>query len=113
LVIPPNSQGQIDLPALLAQLHQRGIERLMVEGGASIITNFLAAQLADRIVVTIAPVLVGGLNAVGSLVQPAETGFPRLRNPRYEQMGDDLVLSGDVMWAEEKVEIREQRVKIG
>ncbi len=105
LAVPPNSQGQVDLPALLAQLHQRGIERLMVEGGASVITNFLAAQLADHIVVTIAPVLVGGLNAVGSLVQPAGTGFPRLRNPRYEQIGNDLVLSGDVMWAQEKVEI--------
>jgi 3,4-dihydroxy 2-butanone 4-phosphate synthase/GTP cyclohydrolase II len=113
LVVPPNSQGQVDLPALLAQLRQRGIERLMVEGGATIITNFLAAQLADRIVLTIAPVLVGGLNAVGSLVQPAGTGFPRLHNPRYEQMGDDLVLSGDVMWAEEKAEIRGQKVEIG
>jgi GTP cyclohydrolase II len=113
LAVPPNSQGQVDLPALLAQLRQRGIERLMVEGGASVITNFLAAQLADRIVLTIAPVLVGGLNAVGSLIQPARTGFPRLRSPRYEQMGDDLVLSGDVMWAEEKAEIRGQKVEIG
>ena len=105
LAVPPNSQGQVDLPTLLAQLHQRGIGRLMVEGGASIITSFLVEQLVDRVVLTIAPVIVGGLNAVGGLIQPAGNGFPRLLNPRYEQMGDDLVLSGNVLWAEEKAEI--------
>ncbi len=113
LAVPPNSQGQVDLIPLLAQLRQRGIERLMVEGGASIITNFLAAQLVACIVLTIAPVLVGGLNAVGRLVQPHGTDFPRLHNPRYEQMGDDLVLSGDVMWADEKVEIGGQKAEVG
>ena len=113
LAVPPNSQGQVDLIPLLAQLRQRGIERLMVEGGASIITNFLAAQLVDCIVLTIAPVLVGGLNAVGRLVQPQGTDFPRLHNPRYEQMGNDLVLSGDVMWADEKVEIGGQKAEVG
>jgi 3,4-dihydroxy 2-butanone 4-phosphate synthase/GTP cyclohydrolase II len=113
LAVPPNSQGQIDLTRLLIQLRRRGIEHLMVEGGASIITSFLAAQLADRIVLTIAPVLVGGLNAIGSLVQTDGAGFPRLLNPRYEQVGDDLVLSGDVLWAEKKAEIRGQKAEAG
>lgn len=113
LAVPPNQQGQVDLAALLVQLKQRGIERLMVEGGASVITSFLAAQLADRLVLTIAPVLVGGLNAVSSLIQLNGAGFPRLRHPRYEQMGDDMVISGDVVWEKEKIEIRNQKAEVG
>lgn len=113
LAVPPNSQGQVDLVALLAQLRQRGINRLMVEGGAAVITGFLAAQLVDRLVLTIVPILVGGLNAIGSPVQLNGAGFPRLKNPHYEQMGNDLVLSGDVMWADEKAEIGRQKVEIG
>lgn len=113
LTVAPDSRGQVDLAALLTLLHQRGIERLMVEGGASVITRFLAAQLVDHIVLTIAPVLVGGLKAASSLIQPAGGSFPRLHRPRYEQIGDDLIISGDVVWADDKLEIRRQKVVTG
>ncbi|MCB9421582.1 MAG: GTP cyclohydrolase II [Ardenticatenaceae bacterium] len=113
LAIAPNSQGQVDLNQLMTELHQRGIKRLMVEGGASVITSFLATRLVDRIVLTIAPVLVGGLSAVGGFAQSGSVLFPRLSNPRYEQFGEDLVLSGDVLWAEDKAEIRRQKAEVG
>jgi 3,4-dihydroxy 2-butanone 4-phosphate synthase/GTP cyclohydrolase II len=113
LTVRPNSRGEVDLTALLSLLRQRGIKRLMVEGGASVITSFLADQMVDRVVITIAPMLVGGLNAISSPIQPGAAGFPRLRQPRYEQMGDDLVLSGDVMWGDGKAEVRRQKVEVG
>ncbi len=98
LTIPPNGDGQIDLAALLAYLAGRGIESVMVEGGAQVITSFLAARLVDRLVITVAPMLVGGLNAVGNLAQLNGNGFPRLQEPHYEWMGQDMVLSGNVVW---------------
>ena len=98
LAVPPNDAGQINLVALLAQLVEQGIGSVMVEGGASVITSFLAARLVDRVVLTIAPMLVGGLAAVGELVQANGVGFPRLQNPRYDRLGDDMVLSGNVIW---------------
>ncbi|MEV6770899.1 dihydrofolate reductase family protein [Nocardia sp. NPDC051030] len=44
---------------LLDDLGKRGIERLMVEGGGSIHTAFLAAGLADELWMAVAPIVVG------------------------------------------------------
>ncbi|HEX6385020.1 MAG TPA: dihydrofolate reductase family protein, partial [Anaerolineae bacterium] len=100
LCLPANSAGQVDLRALLARLVELDINSLMVEGGARIITSFLEAQLVDRLVITVAPLLVGGLKAVGDLVRQNGHGFPHLRNPQYQWLGPDIVLSGDVAWDE-------------
>ena len=93
----PGTAGQVNLPALLHRLHELGISRLMVEGGATIINNFLAARLVDHLVVTVTPALLGGLPAVHNL-GPAGTALPRLHQPHYQQLGRDLIVSGDVMW---------------
>jgi 3,4-dihydroxy 2-butanone 4-phosphate synthase/GTP cyclohydrolase II len=95
--LPATANGQVSLPALLACLDKHHIRRLMVEGGASIITSFLAAQLVDRLVITVAPLLVGGLNAVGNL---NGGGLPQLKNPQTQWLGKDMILSGDVSWPE-------------
>ncbi|MCA9919080.1 MAG: GTP cyclohydrolase II [Anaerolineales bacterium] len=97
--LPATANGQVSLPALLACLQKHNIRRLMVEGGATVITSFLAAQLVDRLVITVAPLLVGGLNAVGNL---NGHGMPQLQNPHTQWLGKDIILSGDVRWPEEK-----------
>lgn len=96
--LPLTENGRVSLPALLDWLHQSGIRRLMVEGGANIITSFLAAQLVDRLVITVAPLLVGGLNAVGNL---NGSGLPQLKNLHTQWLGKDMILSGDVRWTDE------------
>ena len=69
---------------------------VMVEGGAEVITGFLAATLVDQVVITVAPVYVGGLNAVKGLVRTNGYQPPQLCNTTYEQVGRDLVLTGDI-----------------
>ena len=64
LRLPEQADGRVDLGVMLDRLGERGIASLMVEGGAAIITSFLAGRLADQLVLTIAPRLVGGLGAV-------------------------------------------------
>lgn len=49
----------IDLADLLDDLAQRGVRRLMVEGGASVLTRFLAEDLADEIQLSVAPFIIG------------------------------------------------------
>ncbi|NUR59993.1 MAG: deaminase [Catenulispora sp.] len=49
----------VDFPRILADLKGRGVERLMVEGGGSLHTRFLAEDLADEIQLAIAPFFVG------------------------------------------------------
>ncbi len=100
LRLPMNVRGQVNLTALLEQLGALGINSLMVEGGARIITSFLTERLVDHIVLTVAPRLVGGLRAVRRLAHADPGQLPRLRNLRYQWLGEDLVLWCDPSWEE-------------
>jgi 3,4-dihydroxy 2-butanone 4-phosphate synthase/GTP cyclohydrolase II len=100
----PLPNGWVDLAALLRQLHDAGIQHLMVEGGARIITSFLEARLVDYVALTIAPMFLGGLPAVGRLSRPAAPTAstavfgPALGRWVSARLGHDLVLSGEVSW---------------
>jgi len=92
--IPPDENNDLSLPALLAELADMGIDSLMVEGGARVITSFLSKRLVDQFVLTIAPVFLGGLPAVEIAVQDGETTFPTPRDLGYDRLGDDLIVWG-------------------
>ncbi|GAA3239892.1 RibD family protein [Actinocorallia longicatena] len=49
----------LDLGTVLADLASRGVQKLMVEGGGTIHTQFLAAGVVDEIQLVIAPFFVG------------------------------------------------------
>jgi len=48
------------LPTALAELHERGIKHLLVEGGPQLVSNFFAYDLVDEVLIYQAPVLLGG-----------------------------------------------------
>ncbi|HEX9676181.1 MAG TPA: RibD family protein [Anaerolineales bacterium] len=98
LDVPANSQGLVDLPALLDRLGQLGIESVMVEGGARVITSLLQARLADGIVLTVAHVLTGGLHAVGALGHERLAEMPHLVDPQSARVGPDLLIWGELAW---------------
>ncbi|MBO8191380.1 dihydrofolate reductase family protein [Streptomyces oryzae] len=54
---------ELDFGALLDDLGERGIERLMVEGGGQIHTAFLSQDLVDEIHLAVAPLVVGQADA--------------------------------------------------
>jgi 5-amino-6-(5-phosphoribosylamino)uracil reductase len=79
----------LDLNAVLADLDGKGIERLMVEGGSSVLASFLTAGLADELRLAVAPFFVGDSAAprfVGAAGVPAELIDVR-------QVGGDVVLT--------------------
>jgi len=65
-----------------------------VEGGARVITSFLARGLVDRIAVTIAPLYIGGYHAVSGVAGRGE--LPRIVDTRVVRAGEDYVLFGRV-----------------
>lgn len=101
LRLPADAQGRVHLPALLEKLSALGINSLMVEGGADIITSFLAERLVDQVIVTVAPILVGGIHAVRCLNENGAVCLPRLRNLRHQYLDGDLVIWGTPYWEEE------------
>jgi len=53
----------VEMRALSTDLAERGVERLMVEGGATVHTQFLTEDLVDELQLTVAPVFVGDSEA--------------------------------------------------
>ena len=54
---------RVEMGSLCNDLAGRGVERLMVEGGATVHTQFLTDDLADELQLTVAPVFVGDSEA--------------------------------------------------
>jgi 3,4-dihydroxy 2-butanone 4-phosphate synthase/GTP cyclohydrolase II len=92
--------GHVSVPVLLERLADLGIDSIMVEGGARVISTFLRLRLVDRVVLTISPVFLGGLRAVGQDVFAAQSGspglYPRLEEMGVEQLGGDLIVWGNL-----------------
>ena len=79
---------------LAEDLHERGVRRLMVEGGGAVHTQFLADDLADELQLVVAPFFVGEQGArrfVGEAHFPWHPGR-RARLAATEQLGDVVLL---------------------
>ncbi|MEV8098799.1 dihydrofolate reductase family protein [Kitasatospora sp. NPDC085879] len=86
--------GTVRLGDLLDDLGARGVRRLMVEGGGSIHTQFLAEGLADELQLALAPLLVGQADAPRFLGPAAYPGGPtrRMRLLEARTVGDVVLL---------------------
>jgi diaminohydroxyphosphoribosylaminopyrimidine deaminase/5-amino-6-(5-phosphoribosylamino)uracil reductase len=97
LCLPTNAGGRVDLVALLAALHQWGVGSVLVEGGAQMITALLQARLVDRLVVCVAPKILGaGIEAVGDLGIRELARSLIVTDTSVIRYGVDLVLDGRV-----------------
>jgi 3,4-dihydroxy 2-butanone 4-phosphate synthase/GTP cyclohydrolase II len=87
----------IDLADGLARLLALGIRSVLVEGGARVITSTLRGRLADRVVVALAPLLLGsGTEAVGDLGATQVADGLRLLDRTVHQVGPDVLVAGNV-----------------
>ncbi len=91
--VPAGAGGFVDLARALALLGQRGLTRLMVEGGGRLAAALLDADLVDRIAWFRAPVLIGGdgRQAVASLAATTLAAAPRFERLTLEQIGEDVL----------------------
>jgi 2,5-diamino-6-(ribosylamino)-4(3H)-pyrimidinone 5'-phosphate reductase len=85
----------VDIKSLMKNLNQRKINTLLVEGGGTVNWQFIQKNLFDEILITIAPCVVGGTNAI-TLVEGK--GFdkivksPKLRLNTIKRIENHLVL---------------------
>lgn len=62
------TDGRVDLARLLALLQNKGRQSVLLEGGPTLAAAFVRRQLVDRVVVYVAPILLGaGMPALGEL----------------------------------------------
>lgn len=99
LTVPSAADGRVDLPALLSMLRERGVGSVMVEGGAKLITSLLRQRLVDRLVVGVAPKILGtGIEAIGDLGIDDLARAVRLDGARVTAYGADLVIDGRAVY---------------
>ncbi len=89
--------GRVDLFALIHKLYELEIDSVLVEGGGSLTAAMLEANLINKVMVFIAPKIIGGAKAP----TPVEgRGFGRmaqaiqLRDIQVTQLDEDLLVEG-------------------
>lgn len=92
----------VPLPAVtpssvLADLARRGVGSVLVEGGAEVAASFVRAGAFDRVLVAVAPLLIGGERARGPLAGDGLgplAELPRLEGWRWARRGGGLTIEG-------------------
>lgn len=88
------SGGRPDPDAMLQALGQRGVTRLLIEGGGTVAAGFLAADLVDEIVCVSAPMVIGGdgIPVVGPMKATDLAGLQRFQRLSLEPIGCDSMV---------------------
>ncbi|MGA7264004.1 MAG: dihydrofolate reductase family protein, partial [Stellaceae bacterium] len=91
--IDPGPDGNGSLAGALAALGERGITRLLVEGGGRLAAAFARAGLVDRLVWVHAPVLIGGdgIPAIAEFGLEVLAEAPSFERLSTETVGDDVL----------------------
>lgn len=84
----PAEGRRVDLRSVVKILARRGISTLLIEGGPTVHASFLAHDFVDKAFVFLAPKLISGAR------DPNRA--PRLGRPRFQKVGADFLVSGDV-----------------
>jgi GTP cyclohydrolase II len=97
LVLPATRDGRVELGALLDEFGSRGIATALVEGGAGLITAMLRERRVHRLIVSIAPRVVGaGIEAVGDLDIMRLRDALAFRRASFSQLGADVIFDGEL-----------------
>jgi diaminohydroxyphosphoribosylaminopyrimidine deaminase / 5-amino-6-(5-phosphoribosylamino)uracil reductase len=93
------AEDRVPLPALVESLGKRGVQSLLIEGGPTLGWAAVEAGVVDRIVLYLAPKLVGGGDAPGVL---SGQGVAAIADAigvdivRVERVGEDVKVVADV-----------------
>lgn len=92
----PARAGRLPLPAVLSDLLSRGIHRLLVEGGADVLGQFLSAGMVDRLEVHLAPLLLGSAAVPLARFTGARSAKRALglRRVEWRRLGEDGLCAG-------------------
>jgi len=97
VVVVENSPRRVSLERLMEALGKRGILSVMIEGGAEINASALREGVVDKVLVFLAPILIGGKStptAVGGDGIESLGQALRLRDVRIERVDDDILVEG-------------------
>jgi 2,5-diamino-6-(ribosylamino)-4(3H)-pyrimidinone 5'-phosphate reductase len=91
----PADKGMVNIIDAVTQLYDHGIKSILVEGGGTVIWNFISQGLFDELFVYIGSMIIGGKQtptmAMGKGFEN-EHRFIQLRLIEFQQLGDGILL---------------------
>ncbi len=97
VVTDQDAAGRVELGDLFARLAERGVGSLLIEGGGCLITSALQQRLVDRLVVCIAPKLIGaGIEAIGDLRILRLADALTFSRAGFTPLGEDIIFDGEL-----------------
>lgn len=92
-----DGKGKVDLAALLKELGRMEMDCILLEGGGSLNASFLQAGLVDKLLLFMAPLLIGGACAVSCFAGNGALNLDqaiRVKDMRVTPCGDDWLIEG-------------------
>jgi diaminohydroxyphosphoribosylaminopyrimidine deaminase/5-amino-6-(5-phosphoribosylamino)uracil reductase len=99
VITRPARKGRVPLRRLCRWLLRRGIQSVLIEGGGEVLASAFEERIVDRVVLFIAPLLIGGRDAPSALggVGPRTLrGAIRLTQTHVRRIGPDLCIEAMV-----------------
>lgn len=97
LIQVSTKDGRIDLNAALERLGKEGITSILLEGGSRLAASFIRENMVNKLVIIIAPLLIGGKDAVpmiGDLRVSDLDDAKKLKNVSWRRLGEEMIFTG-------------------
>jgi diaminohydroxyphosphoribosylaminopyrimidine deaminase/5-amino-6-(5-phosphoribosylamino)uracil reductase len=97
LIIDADESGKVSMPLLMEELARMGMTNVLVEGGARTNAEALRAGVVDKVMFFIAPKILGGDDAKGSIGGTSPESLDDailLYDTHYTRLGEDLLIEG-------------------
>ncbi|NUL82973.1 MAG: bifunctional diaminohydroxyphosphoribosylaminopyrimidine deaminase/5-amino-6-(5-phosphoribosylamino)uracil reductase RibD [Armatimonadetes bacterium] len=94
-IVEQGGKGPVDLKGALEDLGRRGVTGLLVEGGARLAARLFDQRLANKLILFVAPILVGGQESFfRSKGVQSIADAPKLNNVSWRRSGPDFQFEG-------------------
>ena len=93
----PSGRGGVDLSELMVTLGERDVTSVLVEGGGATIGALFDMNLVDKVVAFVAPVIIGGNEAISPVGGIGIAGMEealRLKSVEVMRFGEDVAVVG-------------------
>lgn len=100
-VFPDDGTSRVPLQSLMRRLGEARVQNVLIEGGPTLASSAVQRRVIDRLVIYLAPKLIGGDGAPGILEGEGVAGLSDalpVEIHSVEKLGDDLKVVADVHW---------------
>ncbi|MEK7749999.1 MAG: dihydrofolate reductase family protein, partial [Planctomycetota bacterium] len=101
IVQTKDMNGCVDLKELFQRLGAMKLTNILVEGGSRVITSVIEGQLADKVMVFVAPIIIGGAGAKSPVLG---TGINKISEAaeideiEIKRFSNDIVIEGTLKY---------------